>query len=680
MIEIVNGGSFDEDAVHLHRSNEISILDEASIPLDNSSWMIIEDPRVGFLKRKVSLTNLLNANPVTLSLDVGQQFGEIPEKTTLNGLDHLLIEDSEDNFAKKHIDISSIPIEELTDGVIYKKYLDTERTKLTGIEDGADVTNATNVTTVLNTLNVNSMADITSSGADIEDAVTLKHTQGSDTTVGVQTASIDMGGNAIVDVADPTQAQEVATKNYVDNSGSNDPEAFHKNVLDEFGPLPLKSGIIDIIDNFLIEDSDNSNSKARVTFIKLQQSITSLGVQSESLNMSDHYINNVTDPQWLQDAATKNYVDTSLLTKQDVLTNGIDNITTSEVDQIKKINTTVISEDQWTSLSNTNTDFRLVYTSTQTSKYYYSFCPGISNTRTEFGYYHFMMKTSMDGENYEELYEVSILVPADCYYDQVSNAPIISIRGNTRSDDPVLINILSCAQNTNNIFLFFIEFDSPLPGLDIYIYDFNDATLRMGNGTNSGGTNYPSYNINHTLGFKPNQKVSSTDSMGSVKIVSNVDTSEPTYNLVVGTDQQLIYSNPLLDSQTFFPETAPIKDISSIYADVGGYNGVFLENPVLGQPQYWRISFDYNGKLSNRNAGLYVKLINPLSGFTRRLLLTLPDGETEQTFLTVDISTYSDINSLAAPFGSGLGGYQIWFEVVSDDITVIVRDITRLNY
>jgi len=679
MIEIVNGGSFDEDAVHLHRSNEISILDEASIPLDNSSWMIIEDPRAGFLKRKVSLTNLLNANPVTLSLDVGQQFGEIPEKITLNGLDHLLIEDSEDNFAKKHIDISSIPIEELTDGVIYKKYLDTERTKLTGIEDGADVTNATNVTTVLNTLSVNSMADITSSGADIEDAVTLKHTQGSDTTVGVQTASIDMGGNAIVDVADPTQAQEVATKNYVDNIGSHDPEAFHKNILDEFGPLPLKSGIIDIIDNFLIEDSDNSNSKARVSFIKLQQSITSLATQAESLNMGNHYINNVLDPQFLQDATTKNYVDTSLLTKQDVLTNGVDTVTAAEIDQIKNIGTTVISEDQWTSLSNTNTDFRLVYTATTTQDYYYTFRPNISDTSSEYGLFHFMMRASEPGGSYEELYEIKVFVPKDCYYDQISNPPIISIKGNTHSTSPVFLGLLPTALNTNYQFNFYVHFNDSIVGLELSIYDLDDATLRMGNTTDTGGSSYPSDAIS-TLSFKKNQKVSNTDSMGSVKIVSNVDTSEPTYNLVVGTDQQLIYSNPLLDSQTFFPETAPIKDVSSIYADVGGYNGIFLENPILGQPQYWRISFDYSGKILNRNAGLYVKLINPLSGFTRRLLLTLPDGEIEQTFITVDISTYSDINSLAAPFGSGLGGYQIWFEVVSDDMTVIIRDVTRLNY
>jgi len=48
-------------------------------------------------------------------------------------------------------------------------------------EDGADVTDVTNVTTALNSINVNEHTDITSAGADIEDAVTKKHAINLDT-------------------------------------------------------------------------------------------------------------------------------------------------------------------------------------------------------------------------------------------------------------------------------------------------------------------------------------------------------------------------------------------------------------------------------------------------------------------------------------------------------------------
>jgi len=65
--------------------------------------------------------------------------------------------------------------------------------------------------------NVNVLADITSAGADIEDAVSKKHTQGTDTELGSQSENLDMNTHKIVGVVDPDDAQDVSTKNYVDS-------------------------------------------------------------------------------------------------------------------------------------------------------------------------------------------------------------------------------------------------------------------------------------------------------------------------------------------------------------------------------------------------------------------------------------------------------------------------------
>lgn len=55
-------------------------------------------------------------------------------------------------------------------------------------------------------------------------------------------------------------------------------------------------------------DGISENTAARHT----QGTDTTLGTQSQALNMGTHLINNVTDPSAEQDAATKNYVDTEI--------------------------------------------------------------------------------------------------------------------------------------------------------------------------------------------------------------------------------------------------------------------------------------------------------------------------------------------------------------------------------
>jgi hypothetical protein len=57
--------------------------------------------------------------------------------------------------------------------------------------------------------------------------------------------------------------------------------------------------------------------------------------------------------------------------------------------------------------------------------------------------------------------------------------------------------------------------------------------------------------------------------------------------------------------------------------------------------------------------------------------ITLPEGEVAENFVTTDVQTYADANSLKSPLGTGLGGYQLFIESTKQSITVIIKDITR---
>ena len=178
-------------------------------------------------------------DPNAIHVNLPNEINGIDEELSPTGSDILVIENqnsSPDQWSKNKIAISSITMDVLSDGTNYVRMESTERTKL---------------------------ADITSSGSDIADAVSKRHVQGTDITLGIQSQNSDWGTYRITNAGEPIDSSDYATKNYVDNSATSfDPNAVHVNQPDEINNLTLKNPVVPT-DCFLIEDSQDGWNKKK---------------------------------------------------------------------------------------------------------------------------------------------------------------------------------------------------------------------------------------------------------------------------------------------------------------------------------------------------------------------------------------------------------------------------------
>lgn len=361
--------------------------------------------------------------------DVAGEIVTITEKLTLASLDQFVIEDSEDTNNKKRISgehiANSFNMDMFAEGVTYKKYSASEQTKLAGIEPLADVTDVDNVTTAENSINVNAHQDLSSSGADIDSAVSLKHTQGSDTTLGTMTVDIDMGTNKITNtvagIAD-TDGVSVGQLNAYDD------QVFHKSIDDEIHSLAYST---QHLGNVVVTEGFTSGfSKGKMRLIDI---IGTAGL-----------INSLPEVSGVLGGGEKLYVE--------------EDSTYPKKTYVKNL-----------LLANYYTTSSLSLTGSQ----YIQWFPTISSygDKRTYHFYHKVKDTTLTIPI--QMYEIEISLTYDIFKDSAGPYPDIRVKNLSGSDSPLFESIYVISTGVNNCTVFFYYPETT--NLEFGFYNINDA-------------------------------------------------------------------------------------------------------------------------------------------------------------------------------------------------------------
>jgi len=360
-----------------------------------------------------------------------------------------------------------------------------------------------------------------------------------------------------------------------------------------------------------------------------------------------------------------------------LITNGADELTTAEVDQLKTIDLNVIDNNNWNvvgTLDGVRTP--RIIDGNPNAAWTEAFIPlteTITDTSTTFGIYRFHVWQDNGSTSTDRLC-CTIRIPKGCFHDGTSVPPLMDIFGTAEGTKKFDRIVASNMGVTGHVGIFLVVTNNGDGILDVNIVDEINADLptRLTAGSPTSTLANQTSTVYNYTGYEN----ANWGSGGSVKISSNGDTSKPTYSLSTGVSQQVTYTAPIIDSTSKYPQSGA-QDSTCIWDPV---NNVFLENQVAGQQQTWRVTISYSGKSSNNNTGFYLMLTNPISGFTRRMLATLPSGETSNSYITFEVTTYSDYYSMLPAYGGiGLGGYEFWIESIDTGLNVIIEDIARFT-
>lgn len=624
-------------------------------------------------------------------------------------------------------DIASIvTMDTIEDGTLFRKVPIDEYNKLLTVAEYADVTGVLNVETAHAGIDVSAHSDLVSAGADIDSAVSLKHIQGTDTTLGIMTASVDMGNYDISNINN-LQIGSVTPSLTITSEAS----AF--NIFLQNAPHAQAS-------SYKIPDSGVIDSNIVVTKSTDVITLTSIGGNSNlTVPTTGTLIEN-----------TDSLLVGSITAHSDITSSGVDIESAVTLKHTQGTDTTIgpmtanidlaeniifginqlqlgTSLQSYFTISHNPLGQEIILKNADHAQATTYIIPdsGVTNSTLVITGNNDSVKLTTSGGAADLVIPPSgtlinstdtlLIGPVSAHSDITSTGVNIEdavTKRHTQGTDTTL-GIMTDHINMGGNFIYAaasIKFGTPTLSYFVIEHNPNGSSIRLQNASHGQSTTYliPDSGISDSkivvtksadavfltsesgvsnltvpsTGILKNKTyIDTTAKEGLVRIISNGDTSEPTYSLTAGNPQQITYTSPLLASENYFPQTSPTQDVTSIYKDVGSYIGVFQENPVLGQMQKWCVTFSYSGKTLSSNVGLYFTVENPVTTELRQVLVTLPDGETSNNNIVFTLTTSATTDSLESPLGTGAGGYKFWLEhnVAAETISVTINCVARLN-
>ena len=285
----------DANAIHVNAGSEISGIAEKGAPV-GGDMIVIEDSESANAKKMVQITNLPGGADADAFHDnvASEIIGVVANKATLADADEFLIEDSEAANVKKAI-LWSVLEGEISHANIADVGIDTHATIDTFIDNyvaGGDGTDTT-------AIHDDTAGEITAIGAkgtvvgsdvfvieDYEDSEAKKSMLFSVLEAGISHTNIaDVGTDSHATI-------DTFIDNYVAGGAGTDTTAIHDNVAGEIvGQIGNKGSIV-AADEFLIEDTEDSNNKKALLFSVLEgaidhESLTNGHVHTATANL--HY-------------------------------------------------------------------------------------------------------------------------------------------------------------------------------------------------------------------------------------------------------------------------------------------------------------------------------------------------------------------------------------------------------
>src|SRR4030042_5284180 len=209
---------------------------------------------------------ILINDPNAVHVDKAQEINQLDEKFPVTPTDVFIIEDSEDSWAKKKVEVSGITIDTIGDGATFVKMLHSERLDIATIKLEIPAIQGT-IAAIETALDVEEENSIHKSTSAEINSIPLKSSPIS---------------SDIVIIEDSENSWSKKKAPYPIGGGGTDPNAVHLNVSNEFSTLDIKENPV-FEDAIIIEDSQAGMVKKQVPYPAQAVRLNEWGQFTESI-------------------------------------------------------------------------------------------------------------------------------------------------------------------------------------------------------------------------------------------------------------------------------------------------------------------------------------------------------------------------------------------------------------